>query len=289
MNVFRSVLLAVAVAAAMATPAPAHAAAGYDNCTGTIASLPAIITTQGTFCMKADLATTVTSGNAITVQANNVTIDCNDFKLGGLGAGMGTFAIGIQAANRTNITVRRCNVRGFYNGIDLTGSGALVEDNRLEGNTVNAIAVTGDGGTVRRNQIIDTGDSTTTPGAAGIRAAGDLDVLDNTINGVSFVPMSGNGEALGIDVTYNNGGSVRGNRIRDVVNSGGTNAFGIRIIYDTESVAVVDNVVRGSGGVSTGIHCGSNLGGLLRDNVVLDFDTATEGCTIIGNNFVTPL
>src|SRR4249920_3466180 len=82
----------------------AHAAQSYDNCTGFITSLPAVITTQGTWCLKQDLATTVTSGSAITINTNNVTIDCNDFKLGGLGAGLATLANGIYSLNRVNAT-----------------------------------------------------------------------------------------------------------------------------------------------------------------------------------------
>ena len=73
-------------------PRAAHAAQSYDNCTGFITSVPAVISTQGTWCLKQDLATAIASGNAISVNANNVTLDCNDFKLGGLAAGAGTVA-----------------------------------------------------------------------------------------------------------------------------------------------------------------------------------------------------
>ena len=78
---------------------PASAAESYDNCAGFITSLPAVISSQGTWCMKQDLATAVTSGFVITVATNNVTIDCNNFKLGGLAAGAGTQASGIFANN----------------------------------------------------------------------------------------------------------------------------------------------------------------------------------------------
>ena len=109
------ILLALALFAAR----PADAAESYDNCNNTISSLPAVIATQGTWCFKGDLATAITSGSAITVNTNNVTIDCNNFKLGGLAAGLGTSTYGIFANNRFNISVRHCNVRGFYVGIFL--------------------------------------------------------------------------------------------------------------------------------------------------------------------------
>ncbi|HMB42890.1 MAG TPA: right-handed parallel beta-helix repeat-containing protein, partial [Luteimonas sp.] len=141
----------------------AHAAQSYDNCVGYITTLPAVITTQGTWCLKQDLATAITSGSAITINNNNVTIDCNDFKLGGLSAGTGTLSSGIYAVSRSNITVRRCNVRGFFIGVNLyatTTGGNLVEDNRLDGNTLEGLSVFGDGSIVRRNVITNTGGST---------------------------------------------------------------------------------------------------------------------------------
>ena len=40
-----------------ALAAPAHAAESYDSCTGTISTLPATLTTQGTWCLQGDLST----------------------------------------------------------------------------------------------------------------------------------------------------------------------------------------------------------------------------------------
>ena len=103
--------LALATLALSMAPDASHAAQSYDNCTGFIDSVPATITTQGTWCLRKDLSTSIRFGDAITVDANNVTIDCNDFKLGGLSAGPGTKAFGIAGRERQNITVRNCNVR----------------------------------------------------------------------------------------------------------------------------------------------------------------------------------
>src|SRR5688500_7900792 len=84
-------------------PGASRAAESYDNCTGFIDSLPAVITKQGTWCMRKDLSTAIDTGNAITVATNNVTIDCNDFKIGGLAAGVDTLAHGIVAADRKSV------------------------------------------------------------------------------------------------------------------------------------------------------------------------------------------
>src|SRR5436190_3292229 len=75
---------------------PAHAETFHTGGT-VIASLPAVITTQGVFCLTHDLTTAITSGTAIDIQVNNVTIDCNGCKIGGLAAGTSSTTRGIYA------------------------------------------------------------------------------------------------------------------------------------------------------------------------------------------------
>src|SRR5690606_34496442 len=117
-------------------------------------SLPAVITAQGTWCLRKDLSTSMTSGNAIEIATNNVTLDCNDFKIGGLAAGPATRAVGIHVSERANATVRHCNVRGFSTGALMSGSGHLVEDNTFDSNTTNGIHAFGRDSVIRNNQIL---------------------------------------------------------------------------------------------------------------------------------------
>src|SRR5690606_14805653 len=101
------------------------------------------------------------------VTTNNVTIDCNDFKIGGLAAGSGTATYGIYANDRFNLTVRNCNIRGFQIGIITTeGGGHLIEDNGLDANTYIGIRVRSSGSTIRNNRVVDTGGSTVFRGTA---------------------------------------------------------------------------------------------------------------------------
>ena len=124
----------------------ARAGAETKNCTA-IGTVPAVITVQGIYCFTDNLGTSTTSGNAIDIQTNNVVLDLNGFKLGGLAAGPGTLAQGIHALNRQNITVKNGTVRGFYQGIVLEDAGAsqghVIEDIRADQNTVTGIAVFG--------------------------------------------------------------------------------------------------------------------------------------------------
>ena len=279
------ILAALMALAFLSIGATASAAESYDNCTGFITSLPTVITTQGTWCLKQDLATAVTSGNAISINTNNVTIDCNNFKLGGLAAGAGTIAIGIYAQDRVNETVRHCNVRGFYAGIDLVGSGGghVVEANRLDGNTSYGVDVDGDGSLIRNNLVFNTGGSTVSNTAYGIVSNMSVDVLDNSVFGVTAT-SGGGGNAVGINTGSEDGGTVAGNRIRGLVKDGAGQAYGI---YNSFSgrISVRDNNVFGPGAM--GIHC-FDASGSMKDNQINGFTSATDNCIDSGGNAIIP-
>ena len=115
----RSLLVLVLLGLMMVAIHLRSAGAETTNCTA-ITSLPYTITTQGIYCLTSDLSTGMTTGNAIEIDTNNVVIDLNGHKLGGLAAGPSTRAIGIIAFNRKNITIRNSTVRGCSSGIVLT-------------------------------------------------------------------------------------------------------------------------------------------------------------------------
>ena len=209
-------------------PADARAAESYANCTGFIESLPATISSEGTWCLRNHLYTSQASGYAITVAAENVTIDCNDFRISGLGAGAATQATGIYASKRAT-TLRHCRVQGFRIGARLAGGGQRVEDNRFEMNTAEGLNVYGEPRAfawVRRNRITDTGRAFS---PATALAAVFARVEDNVIAGVG--PATG--EAVGIRL---NSGWVRRNHVSGV---------GRLAAIATMSAANVDNTVSG--------------------------------------------
>jgi hypothetical protein len=252
----------------------APAKAETVNCK-TISALPAVISTQGVYCLKYDLATSIASGSAISIETNNVTIDCNGHRLGGLAAGPSTTARGISSVDRSNIIVRGCSVRGFSTGINLnfTASpprGFLVEDNRLDGNTTRGIAVFGAGSQVRRNRVIDTGGSSSgSTMAIGIYAGYGVDLMDNTVDGVTGTLAPGS-FAGGIWMTTASGAVIADNRVRNVVGDG--SARGIWIMEE-DSAIIRDNFIghvsRTSVGPVFGLFC-SNSPSLARGNVVQD-------------------
>jgi parallel beta-helix repeat protein len=285
MSFLRALLITVTVSlTALLNPIVSHAAQSYDNCTGFITSLPATITTQGTWCLNADLTTAITSGVAITVAANNVTIDCNDFKLGGLAAGAGTQTAGIFANTRDNLTIRRCNIRGFYYGTYLAnGSGHLVEDNRFDSNTNTGIFVASDRSIIRRNLVIATGGSSNAGPFIGIYSFGSVDVLDNTVNSVT---ASGtNAYAFGIYTDTNPDGTISGNRVRGVVKTGAGLAHGL-YNYSSGRITLRNNDVVGDGSAGgIGLSC-ATAQGRATGNVIGGFATAINTCSGTNNEIV---
>ena len=283
-------LVSLLLFALMAWTRPALAAQSYDNCTGYISSLPAVISTQGTWCLKQDLTTAISSGQAITISTNNVTLDCNDFKLGGLAAGSGTTTYGVYAYGHVNATVRHCNIRGFYNGVNLGGpnsGGHTIEDNRFDGNTVIGLHVEGDGSVVRRNRVFDTGGSTTASTlATGIDAWYSTDVLDNIVSGVSATAGS-NSTVWGIYLFQGDGSRVVGNGIRNLFKDGTGYAYGV-FSYSSVRVLMHDNDILADGSANTrGFYCGS-AGGVVKDNTIADFVSPIMNCTDGGGNYLVP-
>lgn len=288
----------VASFAVAAVPVGVSAAPSHDACAGRfIDSVPAVITSPGTWCLRRNLGTAIASGAAIDIRVSNVTLDCNDHMISGLAAGRASQATGIVVGltyddqAHTDLAVRRCHVRGFASGIEMYGSG-LVEDNRVDGSLASGIYHSGRG-EVRRNLVTDTGGTDQTYVAAiGVRY--NVDVLGNTIDGVvTGAPGEHGARAWGIRIIQNQGGSVRGNRIRGLDSP--DSVVGIVVIPELwfARVLIADNHVStlvGTGGI--GVEClhpevGDGYS-MTRDNALHGFETPVLNCTAGGGDVVLP-
>jgi hypothetical protein len=275
----------------LAVGAPAGAAENYDNCAGFVDSLPATISSQGVWCLRKDVATAMTAGAAITIDANNVTVDCNDFKMGGLAAGPSTSARGIYASGRQNLRIRNCNIRGFHTGLEISGAGHVVEDNLFNGNLSVGLSVSGDGSVVRRNVVLDTGGSTLPDHllqATALVAVYNVDVIDNTIDGVMATgDGAGTRSAIGIRTQSNQSGTITGNRVRGILAGGLGTYTGIANLVSGR-IALVDNVLSASAQSNgVGIRC-TNAQGIAIRNIVNGFPTGIQDCTDSGGNVQRP-
>lgn len=262
-------LLTVTCGLLLATSFSPAARAETTNCTP-ITSLPAVISAQGVYCLTGPLGTAAWNGNAITINANNVTIDLNGFKLGGLAAGTNTYTKGIYANNRANITIRNGTVRGFSYGIHMDGSsslGHLIEDVRLDQNRNYGVYVRGTGHTIRRNQVLATGGSTViTTIAVGLLAWGDnMRIMNNDVSDTYDATQS-----YGIQLYLGANGVIKHNAVSGVTNTG-TALYIAGINLKQATGLVIGNEVMDTGetcilfnGASTGIY---------RDNTV-------SGCSV---------
>ncbi len=252
------------------------------NCTPIIA-LPTVITSQGVYCLTGHLTTNMTSGKAIEIQTNNVTIDLNGWKLGGQAAGPGTGAFGIYANQRKNITIKNGTIRGFSRGIYLqdtspytASQGHLIEDIRADRNTRVGMFILGRGSIVRRNQVVDTGGTIFDARAYGIRLIGPGGRVLN--NDISSTAATGNADGFGLYLSTADGAVIEGNRIDDVSTGTGF-TYGIFILNSN------DVLVRGNSITSAtyGIFYGGSTGKYM-DTLTSGVTNRFTGGTAVGTN-----
>lgn len=263
-------LVALAGAAISLLLAASSASAEVVDCTP-IETVPIVITVQGIYCLKHDLVTSITNGTAILVNTNNVTIEMNGFKLGGLGGGTGTTAYGIASYSRQNVTVRNGTVRGFYINVYLLGGlGHIVEDLRLDGARGHGLFLGGSNLVARNNFITNTGDG------AGSSAAGiyldsgyHISITGNIIDSVSETSLSN-----GIRAEYAEQSVIERNEIHGIIGGGTRN--GIYVGSGLRNV-LRDNIVTTSTG-STGIGAFSSSDACVRNVVTITFATPFTGC-----------
>ena len=106
----------LALAAFAASSSRACAASSYDSCVGFIDVVPAVISTPGNWCLRQHLRTNLTSTNAIEVQSNNVTIDCNGFMLDNQAAGPERTALAYPPAASPTLRYVTARSRGSTMG-----------------------------------------------------------------------------------------------------------------------------------------------------------------------------
>lgn len=280
-------MLAALLAWAMAGASPGHAAETFHTCTGFIESLPATINTQGTWCLRRDLSTAITSGTAVTIVANNVTLDCNGYKLGGLAAGPASAARGIHSVMRQNITVRNCSVRGFLFGIIIEGgAGHVVEDNRLDNILHMGIGGGGENSVFRRNAVFDTGGSSLAGSRSTYGIYGYADVIDNR---VTAFREAGSGSIIQGIVQFAPDSRVRGNSVYLLTADADLyQVSGIRVLESAHRVLVSDNHVTALPNPGFGIWAEAEAENeaVCMDNVIGGYEVAFDGCRDAGSNIV---
>ena len=261
---------------ALGSPAQAETV----DCTP-VTSLPVTISAQGIYCLTGNLATSQTSGNAITINANNVTLDLNGWKVGGQAAGPGTMATGIYS-EAANVTVKNGIVRGFIAGVSLRGRGATVQGITADQNTRVGIYVEGQGSLVQGNQVVDTGGSTEAQNSSamgiGVMGSGSL-VQNNLVSGLMAV---GSASEYGV---FFYGGAVQSTARNNIVNdaarpTGGGSSNGV-MMQGPSAVAVSSNIVTN---FTVCVNYASGATGTYSRNTAIGCDTQYAGGTAGSGN-----
>jgi len=250
-----SVISSLAGLAVAATSVPASADETF-YCSAYIESVPYTISAPGHYCFNQDLSTNIPTGNAVSIEADFVTIDLNTFSLTNVVTGAETRAVGVLASNRTNITIKNGSVRGFDQGVVVVGSfSGLAGRHVIDGLTADAsvhvgIVVEGPGSVVKNCSVTNTGGSTDPfwPGASGVVLNGSVVALNNSVTGTFANP---NGSATSILLGPGNQ-LIVGNRI---IGDGSAGSIGIRMVDSSQGYR--DNIVTKVGTAYVG---GSNLG-----------------------------
>jgi hypothetical protein len=272
--------LAWGLAAAMTLALGAPSAHAETTLCQVITSLPTTISSAGVYCLQGDLTTSIVHGAAVLINSNNVVLDCNGFKIGGLSAGPASKAVGIRTSQpRANIEIRGCSVRGYDVGIVLEGAGHVVRGNRIDESLSLGIKITnGDGSLIDDNVVAQSK-------LMAIYTSGSVDIVNNLVDGVG--PDIDDLIALdGISVSNSTGGTIVGNRLRNV------DGMAIRVSQSVSGVLISNNAIGGSGAQSRQtIQCGPGDGSAQADVVVGNMMATYNppfGCTDGGGNVIIP-
>ena len=259
------------------------------NCT-VITHLPYVINKEGIYCLRRNLSTSISSGDAIEINKSNVTIDLNGYRISGLLAGKLTRTNGIYSNKKRNIKIRNGSIRGFYRAVYLdddkpftASRGNLIEDIHADRNTFMGFRVFGSNNIVRRNQVIDTGGSKHQDSTWAISFVGPGGrLVDNDIHGVR---AANEGWARGIGLWDSNATVVEGNRINAVKAAFGSSGKGLGVSCNdaTRDVVIVGNRIIDA---TNGIYFAGVSTGKYMNNVTSGVDTSFygENATAVGIN-----
>lgn len=159
----------------------------------TISSLPATISSSGSYCLQDNLSY-IQTGNAITINASNVELDFNGQTISGPHAdgptsNAGGYAV-ISGLSLNNIRIKNGTIKGFTHGISFGSfnSDTTVENMQIIDSVVIGIATgRGTGITVINNKIVMNANvyTGTYPNPTGITAGGNQLLIEG--NDISFV------------------------------------------------------------------------------------------------------
>jgi len=282
-------LLALVLLSTAALPAMAQ------SCT-VISTLPATISTGGKYCLAQNFTVNSAAGASISINANDVTLDCQNYTIRNVSTSLTATSVAITATNRNMLRISNCRIVGGYRtGIQLFQNNSLanqsfynaVEDNYIAGPLQYGILAYGSAIEVRHNKVYDIGGVDSVP-VAGIRVGGSSTggpkfqvVEGNRIAGVA----SSNNNAYGILSDFSIASVFREN-LSNAIYSGAPafRSYGLRIMAG-EANTITDNYLMGRGATNEiGIQT-VNANSWCYDNQIRVSMNTTLGCDASYGNY----
>lgn len=242
----------LAAAVLLGSPAVAFA----QDCTE-ITAVPATIGAPGKYCLAQDFTMNSTTAKAITINANDVTLDCQGHMLKNTATSNAGTSAGIFLNGHNNVNIQHCRViGGFQNGIDVFQNLTVanknyyiqVQDNYVAGPFWTGIRAYGSGVEVTGNKVYDIGGQLNQY-AIGIRVGGSnvpngfkLQIVrDNIVVGTNS-PYSA---AYGIFSDGSLSSTFLDNGVAGTTAAPGKVAYGLYVIGQYSRIS--DNHVTGTG------------------------------------------
>jgi hypothetical protein len=260
-----------------------------------ITALPATISAAGVYCLIGNQDVNLATGNAITIAANNVQLDCVGQTINNVATAPNGNAVGIYLAGRKHVDVRNCRITGgFATGIQAYQNNAAANtnaylrftDNYIAGPFWYGIYAYGSAIEIERNRIYDIGGRGSF--AMGIRIGGSnlagqsrfFLLRENLVAGTAS-PVN---NAYGIYSDNTNAAIILNNAVSGTTAvSTSFNSYGVRVASGTYN-RITDNHIVGSGGANdVGIQSASGTDAC-HDNYLRNA-TTTIGCNDSLGNF----
>lgn len=262
------------------------AQAEISDCT-VIKSVPMKIQKSGTYCFKSDLGTLQSTGKAISIEADNVTIDLNGYRLIGPATNPQRLIFGIYSNGRNNITIRNGKIEGFFTAIthdkNLTGTGHLIENLHIDSSRLSGISLGAALSIIRNNIITNTGNGAGNLDTKGIVVYDSEDILV-TGNYIGFA--AGTKNTSGIWLQTISGGEISGNTITNLV--GTAKVIGVSFSV-SENLLIMNNRIINPKGAHSTAGVGEPLSGSSGinciNNIAIGFPVvANKGCNYSNGN-----
>ena len=103
-----------------------------------------VLNESGNYTVNSPIATNISQGACININANNVTINCKGLNITGSGPFLNSppFTYGIKIANKSNVTISKCSVKDFSYGVYSNNSSYVsIKNNNLSINFISELAL----------------------------------------------------------------------------------------------------------------------------------------------------